>query len=121
MRLPGLRDPEWVRAQYRGEVSYLDGELGRLLESPRFAQGIIAVTGDHGESLGEHAIWWDHKGLYPNCLRVPLILAWPGCARPASRAAACSAGWTARTRRASRAWPWPPIARWPPSPTGTGT
>ncbi|HUR28866.1 MAG TPA: sulfatase [Planctomycetota bacterium] len=73
----GVRDLEWLDARYRGEVSYLDRELGRLFARPRIASGIVAVTADHGESLGEHGIFWEHAGLYPQTIHVPLILAWP--------------------------------------------
>lgn len=81
-RETGIRDIEYVYAQYKGEVTYLDRELGRLFETPRFAQGIIAFTADHGESFGAHDIWWTHAGLFPNTIHVPLIIAWPG-SRPA--------------------------------------
>ncbi|MDP6410443.1 MAG: sulfatase [Planctomycetota bacterium] len=73
----GLRDPAYPGALYRGEVSYLDHELGRLLELPRIASGIAAVTADHGESFGAHGIYYDHGGLYPDTIHVPLVLAWP--------------------------------------------
>lgn len=73
-----VRDLEYVLAQYKGEVSSLDQELARLVEGPRFRRGIVALTADHGESLGQHGIWWDHVGLYPEILHVPLLLAWPG-------------------------------------------
>ncbi len=87
MRVPpwgeGVRDPEYLRALYRGEVGYLDEELGRALLHPRLASAVIAVTADHGECLGQHDIWWSHHDLYPDTLHVPLILAWPGA--PAGR------------------------------------
>jgi len=73
----GLRDPDWPRAQYRSEVTYLDDMLAGLLEKPRFRDGLLAVTADHGENLGAHALYWNHLGLYPDTLHVPLILAWP--------------------------------------------
>jgi arylsulfatase A-like enzyme len=76
--LPEVRDVEYVRALYRGEVAYLDDRLGRLLEHPRARAGVVAVTADHGEVLGRHGIWWRHQDLYPDTLHVPLILAWPG-------------------------------------------
>lgn len=79
----GIRDADYVTAQYRGEVSYLDAQLGRLFEHPRFSKGILAFTADHGESLGAHDIWWTHSGLYPDTIHVPLILTWPGA--PAGR------------------------------------
>ncbi|HIF41766.1 MAG TPA: hypothetical protein EYQ74_11785 [Planctomycetes bacterium] len=76
--LKGVRDLDFVRALYQGEVSHLDAELGALLEHDRMADAIVAVTGDHGESLGEQGLWWDHVSVYPSVLHVPLILRWPG-------------------------------------------
>ncbi len=75
--LRGLRDPAYPEAQYRAEVSYLDSELGRLLAAPRFANAVVAVTADHGESLGEHDTYFDHVTLYPDTLHVPLVLRAP--------------------------------------------
>lgn len=71
-------DPDVVRAMYKGEVTYLDEMLRQALGGPRFEDAIIAVTGDHGENLGNHGLLVGHKELYPDTLEVPLILAWPG-------------------------------------------
>jgi arylsulfatase A-like enzyme len=76
--LRGLRDVKFARAQYRGEVDYLDHQLGRILERPRFRNGMVAFTADHGESFGSGGVWFSHTGLYPANLHVPLILSWPG-------------------------------------------
>jgi arylsulfatase A-like enzyme len=75
--LSKLRDKDYPYAMYRGEVDYVDQLMGRLLESQRIAGGILAFTADHGESFGEHGIWWDHADLYPETVAVPLILVWP--------------------------------------------
>jgi len=75
--LKGVRDLDYVRALYKGEVSHLDAELGALLASDRLADAFVAGTGDHGESLGEQGLWWDHVSVYPSVLHVPLILSWP--------------------------------------------
>jgi arylsulfatase A-like enzyme len=77
--LPGLRNPEYVAALYRAEVAYLDDCLARLFEHPRFDRALVAVTADHGENLGEHEQYWNHNGLFPETLGVPLILNGPGC------------------------------------------
>jgi len=77
-RLRGVRDRAWIEALYRGQVTALDRDLARLLEAPRVERGVVALTSDHGESLGEQGIFWDHQGVYPAVLRVPLVLAWPG-------------------------------------------
>ena len=45
---------------YDGEIRYTDLHIGRLLDALRakgvYDKTIIAVTGDHGEGFGEHAI-----------------------------------------------------------------
>jgi arylsulfatase A-like enzyme len=76
--LEGVRDLEFVRALYRGEIGFLDAQLARLFSEPRVREGVVAVTGDHGEVLGNHDVWWAHKDVYPDTLHVPLIVAWPG-------------------------------------------
>jgi len=76
---PGLKDMEFPSAQYRGEITYLDDQLRRVLEIPRFAEGIIAFTADHGECIGHHGIYYDHASLYPSSIHVPLILTYPDC------------------------------------------
>ena len=39
---------------------------------------ILVVTADHGESLGEHGLYFAHIGLREPALRVPLIVWAPG-------------------------------------------
>ncbi len=73
----GVRDLGLLSARYRGEVSYLDRQLAELFSMPRIQDGVIALTADHGESLGEHGVYWEHAGLYPQTIHVPLVLAWP--------------------------------------------
>jgi arylsulfatase A-like enzyme len=68
-----------LRVLYRGEVEYTDAQVGALLDGLR-ARGVldnalVIVLGDHGESLGEHGIRFNHHGLYDEVVRVPLI-AW---------------------------------------------
>lgn len=74
----GSKDPEWIRAIYRAQIDELDRELGRLFDHRRFRDAVVAFTADHGESLGENGLWWDHMGAFPSVLQVPLILRWPG-------------------------------------------
>jgi choline-sulfatase len=67
---------------YDGEVAYSDAQIARLLESldARGLAGstIVAVTGDHGESLGDHGEATHGMLAYDATLRVPLIIASPG-------------------------------------------
>ena len=37
----------------------------------------VILTADHGEALGEHAIWSHGMSAHHNQLHVPLILRWP--------------------------------------------
>ena len=71
---------------YDGEVEYVDREIGRLLDavaaSPRGEATLVAMVGDHGESLGEHGETTHGLFLYEAVLRVPMLLAGPGVGRP---------------------------------------
>jgi hypothetical protein len=66
---------------YAGEIAYVDSQLGRLLAAldARFpASGtLLAVTSDHGESLGEHGERTHAYTLYDATQRVPLLLRGP--------------------------------------------
>jgi choline-sulfatase len=67
---------------YDGEIAYVDAQIGRLLEGVRGRFGgeglLVALTSDHGESLGEHREWTHGYGVYDATQRVPLILNGPG-------------------------------------------
>ena len=76
--LNGLRDPEFPRAQYRAEIASLDAALAPLLAHDRVTRGITAITSDHGEVFARRGVFYEHKGLLPDTLHVPLMLAWPG-------------------------------------------
>jgi arylsulfatase A-like enzyme/tetratricopeptide (TPR) repeat protein len=67
---------------YSGEVAYVDGELGKLLDDGKkngwMDRTFIVLTGDHGESLGEHGEATHSYFAYNSTLHVPLIVAGPG-------------------------------------------
>ncbi len=67
---------------YSGEVAYVDSELGKLfdhLENNNLTENtLIILTGDHGESLGEHGELTHSYFAYNSTLWVPLIIAGPG-------------------------------------------
>ena len=66
---------------YNGEVAFADAQVGRLLDWLRTSgQGertIVAVTGDHGEGLGDHGELTHGMLAYDATLRVPLVLSLP--------------------------------------------
>ena len=63
-------------------IRYTDTLVGEMLDLLR-AQGIyddtaIIITSDHGENMGELAIYSEHATAdYPTC-HIPFILKWPG-------------------------------------------
>jgi tetratricopeptide (TPR) repeat protein len=62
---------------YLGEVSWTDAALGPLFDRVRSLPRptLVVVTGDHGESLGEHGERTHSLFAYEATLRVPLIVA----------------------------------------------
>ncbi|XP_072913896.1 iduronate 2-sulfatase [Hemitrygon akajei] len=70
-----------IRQSYFAAVSYVDGEVGRLLnalEEEGLAKNtIIVFTSDHGWSLGEHGEWAKYSN-FDVATRVPLMLYVPG-------------------------------------------
>jgi choline-sulfatase len=67
---------------YDGEIAYDDQNVGRLLT--RLGQlelepsTVVAIVGDHGESLGEHGEATHAMFVYDAAVRVPLVLSAPG-------------------------------------------
>jgi arylsulfatase A-like enzyme len=87
MVLEEREDLAFYEARYDAEILYADTEIGRLLDglggSGRLDGTVIAMTSDHGESLGEHHYYFDHgRFAFQTCLRVPLILSYPGVIEP---------------------------------------
>jgi arylsulfatase A-like enzyme len=70
---------------YDGEIAFADLQLGRLLDGVRARFGgdglLVAVTSDHGESLGEHGERTHSYTVYDATQRIPLILAGTGIPR----------------------------------------
>jgi arylsulfatase A-like enzyme len=77
-----ITDPNYVTALYDRELHYLDEGIQALedtLEKQGMAEDtMIVLLADHGESMTDHRIFYDHYGLYDCTVRVPLIVRWPG-------------------------------------------
>jgi len=62
-----------VKAAYDHEVSFMDRQVGRILDCLRgkglLDNTVVVALGDHGEGLGEHGLL-----LYDHAMRVPLIV-----------------------------------------------
>ena len=67
---------------YDGEIAFADRAFATILDQyaglGRRAPPVVAVVGDHGESLGEHEEQTHAMFVYEATLRVPLIVSWPG-------------------------------------------
>lgn len=79
-----------VRNLYDGTILYTDDNLARILgaldDLDLADDTLVAVVGDHGESLGEHDLYFTHDfSLYDEVLRVPLILRMPGRIPPGTK------------------------------------
>jgi len=72
------QDPEYYRNLYKGEVSFLDSQLGRLFDNMKelgiYDDTTIVIVADHGENMGDHGRYFEHKGLYDSTTWVPLII-----------------------------------------------
>jgi arylsulfatase A-like enzyme len=70
-----------VRDSYDNCISYLDERLGELFEELErrsvLDETLVIVTADHGEELGDHALFDHGESLYRPEIRVPLLIVLP--------------------------------------------
>jgi len=81
---PWPRTPEIVRehlADYYACITYLDAQVGRILEALRrtgqYDNTIIVFASDHGLAIGSHGLF-GKQNLYEHSMNTPLIIAGPG-------------------------------------------
>lgn len=93
--LPTPRQPDAVRgmlAEYYRYVSYLDSQIGRILDaldaSPWANNTIVVFSSDSGVARGSHGLI-GKQNLYEHSLRVPLIISGPGIPKGARTDAMC--------------------------------
>jgi arylsulfatase A-like enzyme/Tfp pilus assembly protein PilF len=81
------RPPEPFATQYKdrpydGEIAFADSQVGRLIaflkQKNLYKNTIIVLSGDHGESLGEHGEQTHGFFIYNATLHVPLLIHLPG-------------------------------------------
>jgi len=67
---------------YGIEVETVDAQIGRIVsflkEKGIYDKSLLIFTSDHGENLGEHGHYYEHKSVYDAVIRVPLIVRYPG-------------------------------------------
>ena len=78
-QLGAHRDFAHYRAQYEGEIRYLDHHFGRLVAALRrhglYDEAFIVFTADHGEAMGEKGLYFGHgESLDRPLLHVPLMI-----------------------------------------------
>lgn len=68
--------------RYDRELSYMDAQLGRLLDrivaDGRLDDTLVVITSDHGEVFGAKGFWFHNFTLYEDLVRVPLYVHLPG-------------------------------------------
>jgi arylsulfatase A-like enzyme len=89
----GRADLDHMIALYDGEISWLDEQVGRLLDGlrqvGRFDETLIVVVADHGEGLGEHSQLFEHNSeIYDETVRVPLLVRRPDASARGERVGA---------------------------------
>ncbi len=69
-------------------VASVDDNVGRLLdyldEAGLSGNTLVVYSSDQGFYLGEHG-WYDKRWMYEESFRMPLLVRWPGQARPGTR------------------------------------
>jgi arylsulfatase A-like enzyme len=84
LRGPGglITDADYVVAMYDQEIRYLDDHIAALLgtldELKLADDTLVMLVADHGTSLTEQGIFFEHHGLYDCTIHIPLIARWPG-------------------------------------------
>lgn len=70
-------------ALYQGGVSWVDSEVGRLVDGLRtddlLDDAVLVITSDHGETFDGRSELWDHgETVYDESVHVPLLVRLPG-------------------------------------------
>ncbi|CAN7358936.1 sulfatase [Paenibacillus sp. LjRoot153] len=92
-RNPGeIADMDGMRKMIDGYdcgVRFMDDHLGMVFEALR-SQGVmddlvVIITADHGENMGELAIYGEHGTADQGTCRIPMIIRWPDRVQPGVR------------------------------------
>ncbi|TBR20221.1 hypothetical protein EPO66_00180, partial [bacterium] len=79
---PGKTGINYYISQYDRKIRFVDEQVGLIFDWLKKdgldKNTLIILMADHGESLGEHGLYFDHaKTLYDELLKVPLIIHFP--------------------------------------------
>jgi|GEM_PF-4932199 arylsulfatase A-like enzyme len=74
-------DLEYFKKEYGSEITMTDDQIGRLVNALKrmdlYENTLIVLTADHGESFGEHNLYFDHWTNFNTDIHVPLIISYP--------------------------------------------
>lgn len=75
-------DHKMQKAAYYAMCDNIDTQVGRMLsalkETGQYENTIVVFHSDHGEMLGDHGVYLKGPYFYECCIKVPLIISWPG-------------------------------------------
>src|SRR5579863_10444122 len=81
-RPPAPYSEQYKDRLYDGEIAFADAQVGRLIAYLKaksvYSNTLIVLSGDHGESLGEHGERTHGFFIYNATLHVPVIVHLPG-------------------------------------------
>jgi len=84
-RPPAPFSEQYKDRPYDGEIAFADAQVGRLIAFLKakglYGHTLIVLTGDHGESLGEHGEKTHGFFIYNATLHVPVLIHLPGMTR----------------------------------------
>src|SRR5438094_4651570 len=85
-RPPAPYSEEYRDRPYDGEIAFADAQVGRLIRFLKskglYRNTLIVLSGDHGESLGEHGEKTHGFFIYNATLHVPFMIHLPGAVSP---------------------------------------
>ncbi|MFC1461236.1 arylsulfatase [Verrucomicrobiota bacterium] len=82
-----------ARSGYYGEISFIDSQIGRLMnrmqrfQADTLANTLIVFTADHGDMQGDHNLWRKTYA-YEGSARIPFIIRTPTKRGPTARSTA---------------------------------
>jgi arylsulfatase A-like enzyme len=80
-KLGPVTDADFVASLYDAEIRHVDDGIAQVLDalesSHLLENTLVILTGDHGESMYQHDIFFDHHGLYDDVVHVPLLMSHP--------------------------------------------
>ena len=89
-RIDDVSDPAFYSARYARGVVRADDQVGQMVaalkEDGRYNRAMIVFLADHGESLDERDLWFDHgTSAATEQLHIPLMIKLPGGERAGER------------------------------------